>query len=124
MFNASMRGPRRGHVYTLRFEETVADFDAALALRPLEAPIYENRALARRKVNDFAGAVEDYRIASALRSGALQRRVDDFGAERRGRGRSGARSTSTSGRCGGAGRIGRRWGELTHGITVSSNAGC
>ena len=47
----------------------VADLDLALAVAPLRADFYQNRALARRKLDDFARAVDDYRIAAAIRSG-------------------------------------------------------
>ena len=64
LFNRGSSLHRQG-----RHRAAVDDLNEAVQLAPLRADFYDNRALARRKLNDFGRAVDDYRIAAAIRSG-------------------------------------------------------
>jgi tetratricopeptide (TPR) repeat protein len=54
-----------GYTQVLDLLESGEDFDAEFAIIPHE--IYSNRALAKKKLGDFQGAVDDYTVAISLK---------------------------------------------------------
>jgi len=61
----------RGNIYLRRreFAAAMADYDRLLRINPRYAPAYQNRAVARQSVGDFAGAANDRRTEQSLRNG-------------------------------------------------------
>jgi serine/threonine-protein kinase len=59
----------RGNVYLRRrqFAAAIADYSKLLEINPRYAPAYQNRAVARQAVGDFAGAAGDKRAEQSLR---------------------------------------------------------
>jgi Flp pilus assembly protein TadD len=59
----------RGNVYLRRrqFAAAAADYSKLLQINPRYAPAYQNRAVARQAMGDFAGAAEDKRAEQSLR---------------------------------------------------------
>jgi len=59
----------RGNVYlrSRRFAAAIADYSKLLQINPRYAAAYQNRAIARQAMGDFAGANEDKRAEQSLR---------------------------------------------------------
>jgi len=59
----------RGNVYLHRrqFAAAIADYSKLLQINPRYAAAYQNRAVARQAIGDFAGAAEDKRTEQSLR---------------------------------------------------------
>ena len=61
LFKAGVDKSRKGD-----FKEALKDFDRALQIDPNNADAYGNRCVARHKLGDKQGAIEDCQKASAL----------------------------------------------------------
>jgi len=59
----------RGNIYLRRreFNAAIADYNRLLTVNPRYAPAYQNRAVARQAMGDFAGAAADRRTEQSLR---------------------------------------------------------